>query len=98
MPQNIVEKIAQSHALGLTEGHLVQSGDFLRVRPAHVMTHDNTGAVIPKFKNIGATRISDPDQPVFTVDHDVQNTSEANLSKYAGIAAFAEEHGVRAYP
>jgi homoaconitate hydratase len=98
MPQNIVEKIAQSHALDLALGHLVQSGDFLRVRPAHVMTHDNTGAVIPKFKNIGATSISDPEQPVFTVDHDVQNTSEANLAKYAGIAAFAEEHGVRAYP
>ncbi len=98
MPQNLVEKIAQSHALDLPEGHVVQSGDFLRVRPAHVMTHDNTGAVIPKFQNIGATSIADPDQPVFTVDHDVQNTSEANLAKYAGIAAFAETHGVRAYP
>lgn len=98
MPQNLVEKIAQSHALDLPEGHVVQSGDFLRVRPAHVMTHDNTGAVIPKFENIGATAVADPDQPVFTVDHDVQNTSDANLAKYAGIAAFAETHGVRAYP
>ena len=26
----------------------------------HVMTHDNTGAVIPKFKQIGATKIHDP--------------------------------------
>jgi len=98
MPQNLVEKIAQAHALDLPEGHVVQSGDFLRVRPAHVMTHDNTGAVIPKFENIGATSIADPNQPVFTVDHDVQNTSESNLAKYAGIAAFAETHGVRAYP
>jgi len=98
MPQNIVEKIAQGHALELPEGHTVQSGDFLRVRPAHVMTHDNTGAVIPKFENIGATAVAEPGQPVFTVDHDVQNTSEANLAKYAGIAAFAEKHGVKAYP
>jgi len=98
MPQNLVEKIAQAHALDLPEDHVVQSGDFLRVRPAHVMTHDNTGAVIPKFENIGATSIADPDQPVFTVDHDVQNTSESNLAKYAGIAEFAEAHGVRAYP
>lgn len=98
MPQNLIEKIAHSHALDLPEGHVVRSGDFLRVRPAHVMTHDNTGAVIPKFETIGATKMADPDQPVFTVDHDVQNTSEANLAKYAGIAAFAEKHGVRAYP
>jgi homoaconitate hydratase len=98
MPQNLVEKIAQAHALDLPQGHSVQSGDFLRVRPAHVMTHDNTAAVIPKFENIGASEIADPKQPVFTVDHDVQNTSESNLAKYAAIAAFAETHGVRAYP
>jgi homoaconitate hydratase len=62
------------------------------------MTHDNTGAVIPKFKSIGASRIADPRQPVFAIDHDIQNTSEANLAKYAGIEAFAKKHGVDFYP
>lgn len=28
----------------------------------------------------------------------VQDTSDANLEKYANIAAFAKEHGVDAYP
>ena len=54
-----------------------------------VMTHDNTGAVIPKFKQIGATSIADPAQPVFAIDHDIQNTSPENLAKYAKIEAFA---------
>ncbi|MFT7484525.1 MAG: homoaconitate hydratase [Candidatus Paceibacteria bacterium] len=62
------------------------------------MTHDNTGAVIPKFKSIGATRMHDADQPIFTLDHDVQNTSEANLAKYKGIEEFAAEQGVRFHP
>ena len=98
LPQTLIEKIAQAHAEGLAPGHVVQSGDFLTVRPAHVMTHDNTGAVIPKFRSIGAERVADPHQPVFALDHDVQNTSEANLDKYARIEAFAGEMGVAFHP
>src|SRR5881398_3813687 len=62
------------------------------------MTHNNTGAVIPKFKQIGATSIADPAQPVFAIDHDIQNTSPENLAKYANIEAFAAEHGIDLYP
>ena len=96
--QNLVEKIAQKYAVGLEKGHLVSSGDYLSIRPVHVMTHDNTGAVIPKFKSIGAARIANPRQPVFTLDHNVQDTSEANLAKYTKIEAFAREMGVDFYP
>ncbi len=96
--QSLVEKIAQKYAVGLEKGHLVSSGDYLSIRPAHVMTHDNTGAVIPKFKSIGAARIANPRQPVFTLDHNVQDTSKANLAKYARIEAFAREMGVDFYP
>jgi len=98
MAQNLVEKIAQRFAVGLPEGHEVRAGDFLSIRPAHVMTHDNTGAVIPKFKAIGATRVDNPRQPVYTLDHNVQDTGEKNLAKYAGIEAFAGEMGVDFYP
>ena len=79
-------------------GTVVRSGDFVSIRPRHVMTHDNTGAVIPKFKQIGATTIADPAQPVFAIDHDIQNTSPENLAKYAKIEAFARQHGIDFYP
>jgi homoaconitate hydratase len=98
MPQNLIEKIAQRYALGLSDKHVVRSGDFLTVRPAHVMTHDNTSAVMPKFFSMGATRIADPKQPVFALDHDIQNTSPENLAKYAKIEAFAKEQGVSFFP
>ncbi len=98
MPQNLVEKLAQRFAVDLEPGHEVQSGDFLSIRPAHVMTHDNTGAVIPKFKSIGAKKMDNPRQPVYALDHNVQDTSEKNLAKYAGIEAFAGEMGVDFYP
>ncbi|MFZ5979791.1 MAG: homoaconitase [Candidatus Zixiibacteriota bacterium] len=98
MGQNIIEKIAQKFAVGLEPGQKVNSGDYISIQPAHVMTHDNTGAVIPKFKAIGAARIANPRQVVFTLDHNVQDTSEKNLQKYAGIESFAREMGVDFYP
>jgi homoaconitate hydratase len=97
MSQTVVEKIAQAH---LAEGpkRLLRAGDFLSIRPFHVMTHDNTSAVMSKFKAIGAKKIFDPRQLVFALDHDIQNHDEANLKKYRSIEAFAKEHGVDFYP
>src|SRR5713226_1265326 len=98
MGLTLVEKIAARHADGLAAGTVVRAGDFISIRPRHVMTHDNTGAVIPKFTQIGATAIADPAQPVFAIDHDIQNVTPKNLEKYAKIEAFAREHGVDYYP
>ncbi len=97
MGQTIVEKIAQSH---MTEGphRPLRAGDFLSIRPRHVMTHDNTAAVMKKFKAIGARQVHDPAQPVFTADHDIQNTEQSNLAKYRSMETFAREHGVDFYP
>jgi homoaconitate hydratase len=97
MPQTIVEQIAQTH---LAEGpkRPLRTGDFLSIRPHHVMTHDNTSAVMSKFKGIGAKKIHDPEQLVFALDHDIQNKDEANQKKYRAIEAFAKEHGVDFYP
>jgi homoaconitate hydratase len=110
-----VEKIATRYAEGLGPSDVVRSGDFVMIRPKHVMTHDNTGAVIPKFKEIfkraealggagggtavaTAAKIFDPHQPVFAIDHDIQNKTPENLGKYAKIEAFANEQGVDFYP
>jgi len=97
MPQTIVEKIAQAH---LADGpnRPLRAGDFVSIRPSRVMTHDNTSAVMSKFKSIGAKQIYDPKQLVFALDHDIQNHDEANLKKYRSIEAFAREHGIDFYP
>jgi homoaconitate hydratase len=97
MPQTIVEKIAQAH---LAEGpqRPLRTGDFVSIRPFHTMTHDNTSAVMGKFKAIGAKKIYDSKQLVFALDHDIQNREEANLKKYRSIESFAKEHGVDFYP
>ncbi len=94
MGQTVTEKIIQAHAVELPEGSTVTSGDMVTVQPFHVLTHDNTAAVLIKFRAIGASRVADPAQPVFALDHNVQDTSEKNLAKYAAIEAFAREQGI----
>ncbi|MFG0259832.1 MAG: aconitase family protein, partial [Phycisphaerales bacterium JB041] len=99
----LVEKIATRYAVGLPGGHPARQGQIVRVRPRHVMTHDNTGAVIPKFRSIfegtgREPRVSDSSQPVFVIDHDIQNHTPENLGKYATIEKFAATHGVDFYP
>src|SRR5438105_1063564 len=97
MGQTIVEKIAQKH---MTEGPArpLRTGDFLSIRPRRCMTHDNTSAVMSKFKGIGAKTVKDPQQLVFALDHDIQNQDEANQKKYRAIEAFAKEQGIDFYP
>ncbi len=97
MGQTSVEKIAQLH---MTEGpkRPLRAGDVVSLKPRHVMTHDNTSAVMSKFRSIGAARIFDRSQPVFALDHDIQNTSDANLAKYRNIEQFARENGIDFYP
>ena len=97
MPQTVVEKIAQAH-LAAGPSRPLRTGDFVSIRPFHVLTHDNTSAVMSKFKGIGATTIHDPKQLVFALDHDVQNHDEANQRKYCSIESFAATHAVDFYP
>lgn len=99
--QTLLEKIAQRYAVGLASGEVVRAGDFLSIRPEHVMTHDNSSAVIPKFESMfdGSTpRVKHPGQPVIAIDHDIQNSSSENLAKYSKIESFARRHGLSFFP
>lgn len=71
--QTLVEKIVQKYTIG---DSMVSQGDFVSIQPHRIMTHDNTGPVISKFNSIGAPKVKNPDQVVFTLDHDVQNKSK----------------------
>lgn len=38
-PQTYIEKVVQRHAVDLAPGKLVRAGDYVMIRPQHVMTH-----------------------------------------------------------
>lgn len=94
--QNLVQKIVRRHIVG-GDGP-VATGDFVSLRPWRTMTHDNSFAVIQKFRTLGASAVNDASQLVFALDHDIQNKSQANLDRYAAIESFAKEQGIDFYP
>lgn len=55
-PQTLIEKVVQKYAVGLAPQRVVRAGDYVMIRPQHVMTHDNTGPVISKY--VGPTRLA----------------------------------------
>src|SRR5258708_27416057 len=87
MGQTIVEKIAQKH---MTEGPArpLRTGDFLSIRPRRCMTHDNTSAVMSKFKGIGAKKVKDPQQLVFALDQDRKSTRLNSSHQIISYAVF----------
>lgn len=93
-----MEKIVQKYSVGLPKGKTVHSGDYVTIKPAYVMTHDNSRPVALKFMGLGAKKVHDNRQIVNTLDHDVQNKSEKNLLKYHNIEEFAKEQGIDFYP
>ncbi|KDN67785.1 putative homoaconitase [Colletotrichum sublineola] len=95
-PQTLTEKIVQKYAVGLAPGKKVRSGDYVTIKPAACMTHDNSFPVAKKFLGLGAEKIHDPSQIVFALDHDVQNPE--NATKYRLIEEFANKYGVDFYP
>ena len=90
----------------IVRGHLVSgsaSKGIVELTPKHVMTHDNSSAVMLKFDEIwqkaGKTpRVHDREQVLLTLDHNIQDKSESNLQKYKRIEEFAKRHGITFYP
>ncbi len=110
--QTLIEKIVQRYATRLSAGQRVRSGDYVSIVPAHILTHDNTSAVMIKFNAFwnkpsgtaagngvsGEPTVHNPKQPVFVLDHNVQDKSEGNLKKYRAIESFAVKHNINFYP
>lgn len=94
--QNLVEKIVQRYIVEQKEK--VYSGDYVTIQPKHVMTHDNTSAVMNKFSQFKNAKFKNIKQPVFTLDHNVQDTTPENLKKYTKIEEFAKKNNITFFP
>lgn len=94
MSQNRTEKILQNYSVGLKDGQKVHSGDTLWLEPHHVLSHDNTSAILPKFEQLKKRQIFDSKQPVIALDHNIQDKSPENVRKYSTIKNFANYQGL----
>ena len=98
MGQTLTEKIFQKHALDIDPDQKIISGDSIWLQPEHILTHDNTSAIIPKFKNFKKHAIFNKHQPVIALDHNIQDTSNSNLLKYSKIKNFCKKNELNFFP
>lgn len=99
--RTLVEKIAEQYKTSADD--TVRPGYIVSIQPQHVMTHDNTSAVMKKFEQffaqgLAGSVVKNKQQPVFCLDHNIQDTTEGNLKKYKAIESFAKSKGIDFYP
>ncbi len=74
----------------------VVPGQIVMVEPDHLLTHDNTAAIVGKIgaelKEFGVAR---PDMPVIVLDHVIPAVSEKTAINHQASRQFAETYGIR---
>lgn len=92
MGKTFAEKVLARKA-GLPE---VAPGQIVTVRPEHLLTHDNTSAIVGKVaKDLEAHGLVSKDLPVIAIDHVVPAVDEKTALGHQQIRAFAKAYGVR---
>jgi len=70
-------------------------GQIVTVRPDHLLTHDNTSAIVGKVaKDLETYGLVRRDLPVIAIDHVVPAVDEKTAIGHAQIRAFVEKYGV----
>lgn len=74
----------------------VVPGEIVVVRPAHLLTHDNTAAIIGKIgPELDEYGVVDTDLNVIVLDHVVPAANEKTATGHQKIRAFVKKHGIR---
>lgn len=92
MGETFVQKVLARRA-GLD--HVVP-GQIVTLSPDHLLTHDNTAAIIGKIgQELQKYGIVDPELPIIVLDHVIPAASEKTAANHKKIREFVKEHGVR---
>jgi 3-isopropylmalate/(R)-2-methylmalate dehydratase large subunit len=92
MGQTFAEKILAKKS-GQAE---VVPGQIVIVRPDHLLTHDNTAAIVGKIKDdLEEYGVARPDMPVIVLDHVIPAASEKTAINHEVARQFASRHGLK---
>ena len=91
MGKSFVEKV-----LGNKAGKDVKPGEIVTVSPDHLLTHDNTAAIIGKIGDeLDRFGVVDPGLPVIVLDHVVPAASEKTADNHRKIREFVRKNSIR---
>lgn len=92
MAKTFAEKVLAKKA-GLDS---VVPGQIVTVRPDHLLTHDNTSAIVGKIaQDLKTYGLVDRDLPVIAIDHVVPAVDEKTALGHAKIRQFVKDYGVK---
>ena len=73
----------------------VEVGEIVTVKPDHLLTHDNTAAIIAKIGDeLASYGIASRDLPVIVIDHVVPASNEKTATNHKRIREFVARHEV----
>jgi len=70
-------------------------GEIVNVEPDLAMSHDNAGLVIKQFRQIGQSKVWNPDKIVIPLDHRAPAESEKTATAHKSIREFVKEQGIK---
>lgn len=92
MSQTFAQKVLAA-AAGVDE---VAVGQIVTVRPAHLLTHDNTAAIVGKIgSDLKEHGVVDPELSVIVLDHVTPAANEKTATGHQKIREFVAKHGIR---
>lgn len=92
MGQTFAEKILAKKA-GVNE---VVPGQIVTVKPEHLLTHDNTSAIVGKIaSDLETYGVIDPNLSVIVLDHVVPAADEKTATGHKKVREFVKKYGIK---
>ena len=92
--QNLTEKIISNYIDKRSNDETVKTGSAYWIEPEHIMSHDNSAAIIKKFNDFNIEKVVNQKQPIIALDHNIQDFSNANEKKYLEIENFSKKNNL----
>ncbi|MBN1539445.1 MAG: 3-isopropylmalate dehydratase large subunit [Candidatus Thermoplasmatota archaeon] len=74
----------------------VVPGQIVTLRPDHLLTHDNTAAIIGKISgDLDRYGIVDPEMPIIVLDHVIPAVDEKTATNHKKVREFVKRFGIR---
>ncbi len=91
MGMTLTEKILAKKA----DKKEVHPGEIVTVEPTWVMSHDNSAAILLKFKKTGVEKVWNPERIVIILDHTVPPPTAEYANNHRSIRGFVKEQGIK---